>query len=98
MTEPQRTVFDGYDRAQNVEAGAGAQLLGEGRVEMRWTRLDHRAKRLGLVDQLEKIAGRIGKALKIVGDGEMLHDIAFPGADDATKGLDPLGHAASFRS
>src|SRR5262245_30752021 len=28
----------------------------------------------------------------------MLNDIALPGTDDATIGLNPLGHAASFRS
>src|SRR5262245_3529755 len=95
MTEAQRTVVDGYDRAQDVEAGTGAQFLCEGRVEARWASLDDGHQRFALADKLEKIPCRIGKPLEIVGDGEMLHDIAFPCTDDATIGLDPLRHAAS---
>src|SRR5262245_29152923 len=98
MTEPQRALIDLRDGAQHVEAGAGAQLLREARVETPRARPGRRVEGLAFADQLEKIPGRIGKAIEVVGDREMLHDVAFRRADDAAIGLDPFGHAASLYS
>src|SRR5690349_4869149 len=93
MPEPQRTLIDANDRAQDVKDGAGAQLLGEADIKTCRGHSERWAKRFGLARQLQEISPRIGKALKVVGNGEMLDDIALPGADDATIGLDPIGHA-----
>ena len=95
MAEAQRTFLDGHDRTQHVEAGARAQLPYEGRVETRRARSKRWLEAFGFADKAEKISRRIGKALEVVGDREMLHDIAFPGADDTTIRLDPFGHAAA---
>src|SRR5215475_7127056 len=80
-----------------MEPGAGAQLLGERHIKTRRARPNRCAEPLAFADQLVEISRRIGKALKVVGDREVLHDIAFPGADDPAIGLDPFGHAASSR-
>src|SRR5262245_3620329 len=91
MSQPQRALVDRDDATQHVKGGAGAQLSCERRVETP----RGRSERV-YADKIEKIARGIGKTLEVAGDGEVLHDIAFPSLDHTTICLDPLGHAAAF--
>ena len=61
--EPGR--LDLHHGADNVERGAGAKLMREGREEARRARLHMGAKLAVEPDQLDVIAGRIGEAIEL---------------------------------
>lgn len=93
MAEIERVLADAQNSGQHVERGAGAQLVLECRMQPRGAGADRGQEVFAGDGGLEKIARRIGEAVEVIGDGEVLDDIALPGADDATIRFMPFGHA-----
>jgi hypothetical protein len=64
-------------------------------MQARRAGIHRRPQDLAFSDQIDKIAGRIGKPIEIVGNREVLDDIAFLCVDDTAIRFKPLSHAAS---
>jgi hypothetical protein len=92
MAKAQCSTLETRDAAQHVKLGAGAQLVLKRHMQARWTGMHRGTQTFTFTDQIQKIPGRIGKPIEIVGNGEVLNDVAFPGVDDAAVGLDPVSH------
>ena len=80
--------------AQHVESGRGAQFLLESCMAARRRRAQARTSRIAYTNQVQQVPSRVGEAVEVVGNGEMLNNIAFPGVDHAPVGLEPLSHSA----
>src|SRR5689334_5190873 len=93
MTEPQ-AVLDSCRRTFDVEATASAQFAGKAHIETPFepAGAQHFTK--------PKFGGKMGlrilEPIEIIGDREMLGDIALPGRHGAAIGLHPIRHR--FRS
>src|SRR5215475_4558387 len=92
----QRQRFDVDHAAQDVKARPGAQLVLKGCV------MAHRAVVEPSVNavsctMIEEVPHRVGEAVEIIRDGEVLDDIALPGIDYTPIGFNPLYHPCLLR-
>ena len=94
MAELQRTRIDGRHGGQDVKPGAGAQLVLKGRVTPAWPMAHAGIEDIALSDEVDEVPRRVGEPIEVIGDGEVLDDVAFPRVDDAPIGLEPLCHSA----
>jgi hypothetical protein len=89
MAEPQSTL-EREGRAFDMKAAAGAQLAHEPQVEAAVK--PGAAQQVAQVQQVGEVALGIGQPVEIVGDREVLGDVAFPGRHRAAIGLAPAVH------
>src|SRR5439155_152091 len=94
MAELQRAGIDARHGAQNVKTGPGSQLLLKGRVPARWAIAHASIEAIAYSGEIEEVPRRVGEPIEVIGDGEVLDDVAFPRVDDAPIGLEPLSHSA----
>ena len=94
MAEPQRARIDARHGRQNVETRPGAQLVLKGRVTARWVVEHASVETIAYSGEIEEVPGRVGEPIEVIGDGEVLDDVAFPRIDYTPIGLEPLSHSA----
>ena len=92
MAEPQ-PVIDRDRRALDLKAAAGAQFAREPHIEpVGKTAV---AQPLAEPQRVGQVRLRLLEPLEVIGDREMLGDVAFPGRHGAAIGLDPVRHDGS---
>ena len=92
MPEPQ-PVIDRDWRALDLKAAAGAQFAREPDIEP--ADKPAAAQQRAEPEALGEVAFALLEPIEIIGDREMLGDVAFPGRHGAAIGLDPVGHDGS---
>src|SRR5262249_31615173 len=98
VAELQRAGVDAGDSGQNVKSSPGAQLGLEGGKPARRAMAPAGAVGIAEPDEIEIVARRVREPVEIVGDGEVLDDVALPRVDHAAIGLEPIGHLDSLVS